>query len=259
MRRLLDTKPMTIVTLVVASVIVVAFQNCSFALAPDFDLGSAKLNGNGTGYDGKPYGSYGVCESGEVGLEGKIVVTDDARIFQVRKECHDLPEPLQIDPSALAVSMQSQDVFVFDTKVYDAIVSAGEESRVTRTICWSGDAVKMETAVFADQETYATDLTTQLKSYIMVDPNSVPSIITGVEETKQTDGTLSFAAARSSQNGAGDGEIDSYFLSITSTGEGSLTTSQVSKKIPGIERGVPKVCGCFVQPLPAAMLTLGGL
>lgn len=244
------------------SILLLAFQNCSFAAAPNLNFGVAKLNGNGTGYDGKPYGSYGNC-NGTVALKSKIVVATDGTVSLVRANCQDLTVPQVVDSKNLKYSGYDSNVFVFDAAIFDAIADSMSNVHFTRAICWNGTGNDGEAGIFADSESFASGSpTTEFKGYAMSNATSSPTYVTGIEETDNADGSIDFQARSTSTTSSPSGgySMPTYSLNVSSGGGGTCSGSGGGSAMPVVNGGAgSNSLSCLSQPMPNSLITTGTL
>lgn len=139
MSEAISRKLKVIFGLFLAGTFVVAFQNCS----QPFDFSTMEFksasNGNGTGYDGKPYANHGTCGTNpSLQLKSTIYLQQDGTGLLVREDCQDRDIPKVIEPSDMKGSQVDREVFVYSNEVFDSLAPAGGAPRkLTRMICWS--------------------------------------------------------------------------------------------------------------------------
>lgn len=236
-----------------AFVLVGAFQNCGLTFNAKSGFGLAKANGNGTGYDGKAYASYGRCDGqDEVGLKSLVLATEDGTLTEVRKDCIDLAEPVSVDVDNLKPSIDDDSVFVYGNRVFDEVRETIEEAKLTRVICWDEyKDVTMESAVFYAPGDLAPGKISTLSGYVKDTGGSDTGVMSPVvERPTKTDGSL-FTCEQNSYV---------YALDYRSSGNSTMSYYDSSKSDGiGIQRRAPSKIGCFSQHRPKSMITRGDL
>lgn len=118
--------------------LLVSFQNCSTPI--DFAGFESKANGNGTGYDGKPFGNHGICSNTgtpAVALKNEILVKSDGTMNMTKSDCIDLDPPIPVDVSAVKRPLNSGAFFVYQNEIYDYLDPDLNLRRLTRLVCWN--------------------------------------------------------------------------------------------------------------------------
>lgn len=138
MRNFEERKFLTISFLAVMAAFLVAFQNCSGPLSFSSLAQQSANNGNGTGYDGKPFVTIGVCDSTttQVAVKGKILLSTGGSGQVVRQNCQDLAVPQPIEPSEIRRSMIDSNVVVYKKEIYDYFADDPTVRKLTRALCW---------------------------------------------------------------------------------------------------------------------------
>jgi hypothetical protein len=105
-----------------ATVLSTAFMNCSAGIhfgGSSHSKSSPSMSG-GTGLDGKPYWSYGMCADGHVDiLNGIVVSKTSTEAHKVRENCQDLPRPQVVDMNDIHFALSDDSVLQLNGQVYD--------------------------------------------------------------------------------------------------------------------------------------------
>lgn len=239
-----------------AVILVGAFQNCGLTFNTRAGFGLAKANGNGTGYDGKAYASYGRCDAQEeIGLKSLVLQNEDGSFEQVRKDCTDLTEPISLDESKVSMPMADDSVLVYRDSVYDEVRTSLEVARLTRVICW-GDyspddkTLKTESAVFYGPGSFGPGAKPIMSGYVMNTKGDDTGIMSPVTETITKSNGALFQCKQSD-----------YVFAIDYRTSGNSTMSYYDTKTTDTSsaKRLPSKVGCFSQPMPKSVLTRGDL
>jgi hypothetical protein len=117
-----------------ALLLILSFQNCARL---GFNSGghpdSEKMGGTGT--DGKAYASYDACDSGQVDVASKVLISPDGKSANVvRLNCQDLPEAQPVALTDLQFASDDNSVLKLDGKVFDQQKGLPDQ-RVTTEFC----------------------------------------------------------------------------------------------------------------------------
>jgi hypothetical protein len=121
----------------VALLLIVSFQNCArLGFNSGRDAESQKMGGTGT--DGKVYASYDVCNSGQVDVASKVLISSDGQSASVlRANCIDLHEATPVALTDLQFASDDNSIFKLDGKVFDEQKGLPDQ-RVTTELCGAG-------------------------------------------------------------------------------------------------------------------------
>jgi hypothetical protein len=235
-----------------AIVLVGAFQNCGFTLDPMAKIGLTKANGNGSGYDGKAYATYGTCSDlSEGGLKSLLREEEDGTLVQVRRDCMDLAKPIRLDREKVRVATTDASTMVFDDDIFDEVRETVAESKLTRLICWSEykDSVT-ESAIFYAPGSLLPGESSVLSGYVKGTDGTDTGVMTPVIESKSSESGALFQCTQ-----------DDYVFSVQYRPSGTSTTnySGVSSTDRSIQRKDSGKAECFSQDRPSRIFTRGDL
>ncbi|MEK7357281.1 MAG: hypothetical protein AAB250_12585 [Bdellovibrionota bacterium] len=134
-----NSRKLKLVTgLLAFATLLVLFQNCSVPVDfSKFELKAAS-NGNGTGYDGKPFVNHGYCDLVNVlELKSMILVRDDGSAVLTRENCVDIDPPRPLVATDIRQPFSDSGVLVFENEIYDHYSPQVANRKLTRALCWS--------------------------------------------------------------------------------------------------------------------------